>query len=313
MKIKNTYDDKEIRTIEGYLSSDFKDFWFKNRYENSTMVNADYYCENDYIYSYTEGINTSEKTAIALGTGEYYYSCNPFLIEESDATEIMVFKHKKPYRTFNIDRPLFTLNKKNVINEVIRYLVQFQQLNYFYNSKYDISTVYDDVMIRINHKLDLVGNMKHIKDRLVDDSNKIFSSTLHDFHKGCPKDYSSLPKLLAIKQFINYMNLGSTHDYYTPKVNKRFDRRGLLLKATRRAESLNNQGKINACIDSMKLKNRFICADTVKVDEMPTTGINQIREVVKSRKQEIDSYNLSNFNAKTYRKYKDNLQVVEAV
>lgn len=283
-------DDDEGLNKEPYFETDFSDSLY-DRYSNPNMVYSKFYSINNYIFRYQEGLNTSNTYAVPLGTEEYY-SPGKFVYVKSESTEIIVYKLRKQYRVFNIDRQISSISKFNVINEVLRYLVQFQQLNYFYKPNYNLSSVYDDVMVRIQHQTGLVPNMEDIKNSILERSNRYFEKSIENID----------PSIDTLKKFVNVLDLGKCMEYYTPRIDG-YERKGLLLKAYRKAESLKNVNMINKCIDNMKEKTMFICPDSVK-NELPSTGINQIREVVHHRKQEVDYFNLTNFNAKTYSKYK---------
>ncbi len=289
-----TDNDTRIKTVDDYLFSNVSSTWFKQRYGSPYMANESFYNENGYVYSYMAGLNLKPSNAIKLPTGVYRGDgINKY--PKVEANEIMVYQLASPYFKFNISKPISFLNSENVLQEMKRYLIQFQQLNFCYNPSYDLNLVYDDVAIRIQHQTGLIPNMKELKDGIMDDVVNIFESSIGGD--------TALSKYTTVSEVVEGLELGVVYSNYIHK-NVYHDGRKLLLKAIRKQESSINNAMINDCIYDMMSAEMFICNETIK-DQIHSTGLRQIKTIVAERKQEINYYNLSLFNVKTYSKWKD--------
>ncbi len=285
--IETTHTDNRITTIEQYTASSTSEAWFSSRYGNNGLVNEQFYSEHNYIYKYTENLNLKPENAQELPTGIIKNAG----INRGAMKEIIAYELSYPYIRFNINFGIGLLNKGNVIQQLLRYLTQFQQLNYTYND-YDLNGVYDDVVIRIQHQRGLMPNYSEIKDSLLDKATTNF----HNSIKG--KAYSS------IREVVKGLGLGKLHYNYVYS-DSNTNGASLLLKALKRKEMTNNTAKVNDCIDEMMNAQMYIDLRTIG-EQLFNSNHKVIERVFKDRKQEIKKYNLSTLGVASYKKYVQN-------
>lgn len=255
---------------------------FDSHYSNGRMLNKDWFNAKNLIYSYTENLNLKDYNVTKLPTGILKNAgFNP-----KNESEIMAFQLSTPYLKLNIDRSIRLLKRNNVMQELQRILIQFQQLNFTYND-YDLGEFYDDIIIRIQHQTGLVNNFKKIKEETLRIAKQRFKKTI----KGM--------NITSVKDAVHKLELGELRTHFV------YDEGGssLLLKAINKQNKDNNDTKINDCINSMIDAEMYIDTNTIN-DQLFETGLRQIKSALAERKQEIKDYNVSTFGVKSFKVWK---------
>lgn len=273
--------DMTGQKLANYKDLEKRTGYYDRKYSCGEMINT-YWCnDNRYIYNYSEGLNLKEENAIELPTGIYK--------NENKDSEILVYKTSSPYLTFNINRPVCILNKGNVLQEIQRILIQFQQLNCTY-SEYDLNDVYDEIALTIHHQTGLIPNYEEIKEETVRKAKEKFEATVQGM------------EINSVRDVVHELELGEWRHYFVYN-GKEHDGRKLLLSAIKKHEKKINDAKINDCINNMMDAEMYINNQTIK-DRLCKTGTKQIAAVFKERREEIERYNFDTFGVKSYKMYK---------
>lgn len=258
---------------------------FDIKYSTGSMLNPGWFNANNFIFSYTENLNLKDDNVTKLPTS-YFKNAG---INPDNISEIMAFQLSTPYIKFSIDRNIGLLHKGNVLQELQRILIQFQQLNFTYND-YDLNDVYDELVLMIHHQTGLIMNCKELKEETIRLAKERFEESIEGIEIKCVKD--AIHKLKLGKLKTHFVYTGGEHDGRT-----------VLLNAIKKQESTINNAKIDDCINCMMDSDIYICGDTIE-DQLHKTGRRQIDLVLKDRKQEIKDYNVSTFGVRSYKVYK---------
>jgi len=247
------------------------------------IVDKEFYKQKNYIYSYTEGLNT--KNATIMGTGVYSSVIRPL-----DYDEIIAYRLEKPYYKISINFPLRIINQKNLFKVLLKYLVQFQQLNYKFNPKYDLGKVFDEAIIQIRANRGLGKDWQKWKDSLLKTARNHFEDSI----KGTEE--------LSLKESLHHFGILKARRYFA--YSHGFDSGALILRAIKKEEKETNDALVNYVIDAMMENMDFVCLQTIK-DALQNKVKRPVERVYKERKDEIKRYNLNTFGVKTLNKFKE--------
>ena len=272
-----------VNNLSDYSSYVNTTEWFNYRYCNSGIVNTDFFTENQYVYNYTEKLNLKDHNVLKIPTGQYKNALFP------NKSEIVVCKLIEPYYSFSIDYPISRLNNGNVIQMLLQYLIQFQQINYTYID-YDICKVYDDAVIRIHSQLKLLSNYEAIKTSIIEKSIAIFEESVKETNGT------------SIGAVLSSLRLLTPKNYYVHGFDG-IDKKDVYCKAYNYLSHTESEEKILSCIELMKEAKMFVNAETVK-DQLYDSGERQIKKVLKDCKEIINEYNMNTFGVKTYYQWK---------
>ncbi len=218
--------------------------------------------------------------------------------EKGNPIDVLTYQLNNPYKEVNINRHISFLNKDNVLQELLRFLIQFQQLNYLH-TEFDLGEVYDEVVLSINSqtKPKLIPNPIQLKESTLDMAVTVFEDSIEG------KGFSS------VKDVVNGLGLYKEKTYYSNTDDVTKDGRGISIGGVKKHHKRVNDNLINDCIDTMIDADMFISPKTIK-DQLYTTGRNQIQKVYKERRLELKQYNKNTFGVTTdamfERKFSDN-------
>ncbi|NPD85348.1 hypothetical protein HNS38_11285 [Lentimicrobium sp. L6] len=197
----------------------------------------------------------------------------------------IVYKPNKPYYKLSLDLWVDKFDSYNKIGLLRGHLVRFIQLN---PTKRDFNTLYivlDSAINRINNNSLLNFNFNKIHTQLIDQALD---------------DTKNLEGIIPSKEYYMSIDWKEKHDYYTGKFG--FENRNLVNKAKGILVKYENSKKINEVIDAMIEAKIFISSETIK-DQIFKTGLRQIKDVYKERKEELKKYNMDEFGVKTLKTY----------
>ena len=260
---------------------------------SGNIIDNDWFSDNGYIYKYTDGLNTkceelapkSQSNAIPKAV---YTTTVGDTLNKAYNKEYLSYKLNTPYREVNINRRVQILNNDNVLKELLRFLIQFQQLNYTYTS-YNLGDVYDEAVMSITAQTGLIPRPSRLKADTLQMATTKFNLSVRG------KDYKT------VKEAVEGLNLYTEKGTVRPKIDGK-DNRAITGTTTSKFKSKANEELINECIDAMIDAEMFISPMTIK-EQLETTGLRQIKEVVKGRKLEIKQYNYNTFGVTTHAMY----------